>query len=140
MTLLARFQLERIFLFAAVALFGAAGTAHAQQYPLSMPQGTAAAPQRGTSAKPKPVEEDPRYPSNPLYTPYPIGFTYIPAILMSDGTVWANFGSGYVRVHHACGRPGRVIDSRGMSTSQRREPAHTPCYTRNTQGSLVVTR
>ena len=140
MTLLARFQLRRIFIFVAAALVGAAANAHAQQYPLSLPEGQAARPQRATSAKPKPVEAEPLYPANPLYTPFPVGVTYIPAILMSDGTVWANFGTGYVRVNQACGRPGRVIDGRGTSTSKRREPAHTPCYTRNSQGSLVVTR
>ena len=140
MTLLAGFQLRRIFAFVAVAILGAAANAHAQQYPLSLPEGSAK-PQRATSAKPKPVEAEPLYPANPLYTPYPLGVTYIPAILMSDGTVWANFGYGYVRVQQACGRPGRVIDGRGTST-QRREPreSHVPCYMRTSQGSLVVTR
>lgn len=126
----------------AVALVGSAAEAGAQQYPLSAPQGTSVKPQRGTSPKPRVEEPDPRYPSNPLYSPTPIGFTYIPAIMMSDGSVWANFGHGYVQVHTACARPGRVIDGRGTSTSatKRREQRDGYCYTRTEQGSLVVTR
>jgi hypothetical protein len=143
MTPLAGFQFEvkRTLLLAAVVLIGGAATAGAQQYPLRLPEGSAAKPQRATSAKPKVEEPDPLYPSNPLYSPTPIGFTYIPAILMSDGTVWANFGNGYVQVRNACARPGRVIDGRGNSSAaRRRDTRDSYCYTRTQQGSLVVTR
>ena len=143
MTPFAGFQFgwNRVGILAALLLIGSAATASAQQYPLRLPSGSTAQPQRGTSPKPKVVEPDPDYPANPLYTPFPVLFTYIPAIMMSDGTVWANFGYGYVQVRRSCARPGRVIDSRGSTTtSQRREPTDAYCYTRNTQGSLVVTR
>ena len=126
-------------MLAAIALVGAAATAGAQQYPLKQPEGTSTKPQQGTSPPPRAQEPDPRYPANPLHSPVPIGFMYLPAILMSDGTVWANFGSGYVQVRRAC-TPPRSIDSRGKSTPTRRERVETPCYTRNAQGSLVVTR
>jgi hypothetical protein len=138
------FQLEwrRILVLAAVVLIGGAATAGAQQYPLRLPQGTSTQPQRGTSPKPRVEEPDPQYPANPLYPAHPVAFTYIPAIMMSDGTVWANFGYGYVQVRNACARPGRVIDSRGASTtsSNRRDTRDSYCYTRTSQGSLVVTR
>jgi hypothetical protein len=144
MTPLARFQFElrNILVLAAIVLIGGAATADAQQYPLRLPEGTSAKPQRATSPKPRVEEADPRYPANPLYPAHPVAFTYIPAIMMSDGTVWANFGYGYVQVRNACARPGRVIDSRGASTTtaSRRETRDSYCYTRTPQGSLVVTR
>lgn len=121
---------------AAVVLTLAAGVAQAQQYPLRLPQGTSSGAQRGTSA-PERVRHEPLLPNPPVGPLYPVGFTYIPAIVMSDGTVWANFGYGYVQVRTPC-RQARVIDGRGMPTTRRQE--QTPCYARTSQGSLVVTR
>jgi hypothetical protein len=135
-----QFGAKRMLLVAAVALLGATATAGAQQYPLRLPDGSAAKPQRATSPKPRVEEPEPDYPANPLYTPVPIGFTFIPAILMSDGTVWANFGHGYVHVRNACARPGRVIDGRGNTSPRRQEPRDAYCYMRTSQGSLIVTR
>lgn len=138
MTLLAGFQLKRVAV-AAAALACLAGVAGAQTYPLTLPAGTSAQPQRGTSPPPRVAEPGPQYPANPLYPAFPVSVTWIPAILMSDGTVWANFGNGYVQVRTACRQP-RVIDSRGTRTTTRRERSEMPCYSRNAQGSLVVTR
>lgn len=136
MTLPAGFQLKATSFFAAaIALALAGGVAEAQQYPLRLPQGTSAQPQRGTSA-PERVREEPLQPNPPVGPLYPVAFTYIPAILMSDGTVWANFGYGYVQVRTACREP-RVIDGRGMP---RTRSERTPCYTRTSQGGLVITR
>ena len=141
----ADFQVKRILAIAAAGVLFAAASASAQQYPLRLPQGTSAQPQRVTSPPPRAETPDVRYPANPLYpgdalfTPYPVAVTYIPAVLMSDGTVWANFGYGYVQVRSAC-RPARVFDSRGLASARRRDRVETPCYTRNAHGSLVVTR
>jgi hypothetical protein len=33
---------------------------------------------------------------------YPVAYTTIPAVLMSDGSIWANFGNGYEPVSRAC--------------------------------------
>lgn len=142
MTLAARFQLKQFSLVFAAILVGS--VAEAQSVPLALPNGQARPAVRATTrAEPAPAV-DPRYPANPLYPAhpgyrypaYPVAMTYIPAMLMSDGTVWADFGSGYVRVARSCREP-RVIDSRGMPKS--RAPA-TPCYSRDAYGSLVVTR
>jgi hypothetical protein len=143
MTLAAEFQLKRFTPVVAAILLGAS-VAGAQAVPLSLPRGQARPVVRATTrAEPAPPV-DPRYPANPLYPAhpgsrypaYPVAMTYVPAILMSDGTVWADFGSGYVRVVRSCREP-RVIDARGMPKS--RAPA-TPCYSRDAYGSLVVTR
>lgn len=120
---------------AAAALVLAAGVAEAQQYPLRLPRGTSATVQRGTSA-PERVREEALRPNPPVGPLYPVAFTYIPAIVMSDGTVWANFGYGYVQVRTACREP-RVIDGRGMPATRGER---TPCYLRTSQGGLVVTR
>ena len=136
---LASRRMKKILVATAAAVLWAAASAGAQQYPLRLPQGTSAQPQRGTSPPPRVETPAVEYPANPLYSPYPLAYTYIPAILMSDGTVWANFGHGYVQVQTACRQP-RVFDSRGMQTARRRERVQTPCYTRLQNGSLVVTR
>jgi len=41
--------------------------------------------------------------SQPVFPVQPVAFTLIPAILLSDGTVMANFGFGYEPVTRACG-------------------------------------
>ena len=128
-----------MFVLAAAAALLAGASADAQQYPLRLPAGTAAKPQRGTTPPPHVEAPEAMYPANPLYSPVPIAFTYLPAIVMSDGTVWANFGHGYVQVRTACRQP-RQLDSRGFDTRRRRQRETTPCYARNTHGSLVVVR
>lgn len=103
--------------------------------------------------------------SDSRYPVYPIGYTLLPAIVMSDGSVYANFGYGYEQVSRACGQ-GRVLDGRGMKTplrnpqpvpapvtpsaenlpsvqAQRRAAsrvAHSACYARDIYGRLVVVR
>lgn len=162
MTLLARFQLKRILAVAAGITAGAAGSAAAQSAPLRLPDN----PRPGSVVR---VPSQPAQPvhhhSYPRYA-YPVAVTYIPAVLMSDGSVWANFGHGYLPVRRPC-RQSRVLDSRGMSgrygvydspapaqqtqsaanlpsvQAQRRvaeQAAYNACYTRTGQGSLVVVR
>ncbi|HJQ21268.1 MAG TPA: hypothetical protein VJ867_13050 [Gemmatimonadaceae bacterium] len=46
----------------------------------------------------------PMYPdAGPTYVAYPVAYTYIPAVLLSDGTVLANFGMGFEVVQRFCG-------------------------------------
>lgn len=145
MTLAAGFQLERSILVAAFVVLGA-GAGQAQPLPLTLPAGQSRATVKATTRADPTPPVDPRHPANPLYPSqpypgtrypaYPVAMTYIPAILMSDGTVWADFGSGYVRVVRSCREP-RIIDSRGMPKSRSQT---TSCYMRDAYGSLVVTR
>lgn len=119
---------------------------------------------RGTVRQPFPSADQPAI-NGPSYPVYPIAFTLLPAIVMSDGTVYANFGFGYEPVSRACGRS-RVLDGRGMSTSQRypqpapaqrtaseqnlpsaqarraaaARAAQGACYARDGYGRLVVVR
>jgi hypothetical protein len=48
-----------------------------------------------------------------VFVRQPVAFVLIPAILMSDGTVLANFGMGFEQVSRACG--GNVVVSSQMS-------------------------
>lgn len=147
MTLATGFQLNRVSWIVAGLSLLLAANASAQSPPLTLPRGQTARQVVKATTRPEAQRApDPRYPANPLYPAhpfpahrgraYPVAVTWIPAILMSDGTVWADFGNGYVRVQRSCREP-RVIDSRGMP---KPKPATGACYTRNSLGSLVVTR
>lgn len=140
-----------------------AGDAHAQSRDdiWRLGQGGARTTVRATSPTPPPA------PSVPAQPAYPVAFTLLPAILMSDGGVYANFGFGYEPVSRACGSHSRVIDGRGHATPQRGSVspapgANTPsaqnlpsvraqreaarraalhaCYARDPYGRLVVIR
>lgn len=62
---------------------------------------------RATSATPQ-AQPAPAYPAYPTYpgTPlnprYPVAYTVLPAIIMSDGSIYANLGYGYVPVQRSC--------------------------------------
>jgi hypothetical protein len=52
-----------------------------------------------------------------MYPRYPVAYTVLPAVIMSDGSIYANLGYGYVPVHQACASQyvePRVIDASGM--------------------------
>jgi hypothetical protein len=160
MTLAAGFQLIRAGWILGFALLGAAPAA-AQVVPLRLPEGTTGCPTVQATTRPP----EPAYRSyDPGYAPYPVAVTYLPAILMSDGTVYANFGFGYEPVRRACRQP-RVLDGRGFSREQytHRAPnqetasaqnlpsaqaqrqaasraAYSACFTRTARGGLVVVR
>lgn len=95
------------------------------------PQTSSGNGRRAVAATPQPqvvvVPGQPQF--SPVFPREPIAFTYIPAILMSDGTVLANFGFGYEPVTRACGgnvvinsRP-TVIASNGRVISNGIQPA-----------------
>lgn len=70
-------------------------------------------------------------PSYPQQAPRPVQFTLIPAVLMSDGSIFANFGFGYEPVVRTCsavvvgGQPQR-IGAGGVSLSQSNAMPYTP--------------
>ena len=63
---------------------------------------------QGVEARPQPtvVVVDPynyhRNPSYPSQPAYPVQFTLVPAVLMSDGSIFADFGHGYEPVMRSC--------------------------------------
>ena len=87
-------------------------------------------PQRGrvAVAAPPPVQTVPVTPG--LQFPVqPVAFNLVPAILMSDGTVWANFGFGFEPISRPCSQPfvvgqPAVVGANGMVIQPAR-PAYT---------------
>lgn len=167
-----------------LALAASVNQLPAQTFPLRIPEGSASKPApratiRVDAGYRGPVHSPaypiyPSYPTYPGYSPYhrypvyrrypayPVAFTYLPAILMSDGTVFADFGYGYLPVHRPCGpavpAPGyyqhpyhhpapaqrTAAEENLPSVRARREAAariaaRSACFM-NHQGSLVVVR
>ncbi|MGH7678730.1 MAG: hypothetical protein ACRENU_09705 [Gemmatimonadaceae bacterium] len=61
-------------------------------------------PQRGrvaVAAPPPAVVITP----GPQFPVQPVAFSFVPAVLMSDGTVWANFGFGFEPIFRPCAQP-----------------------------------
>lgn len=92
-------------------------------------QGVEARPQQPTV-----VVVDPTFhnPSFPRQAPRPVQFTLIPAVLMSDGSIFANFGFGYEPVVRTCGGaayvtgPVQRIGSNGVVLGQSNAMPYTP--------------
>ena len=69
-------------------------------------------------------------PSYPQSAPRPVQFTLIPAVLMSDGSIYANFGFGYEPVFRSCsavvvaGQP-QVIGAGGVKLGQSNAMPYT---------------
>jgi hypothetical protein len=109
---------------------------------------------------PNPTAPIPGNPSYPLQPVQPVQFTLVPAVIMSDGSIFANFGFGFEPVLRSCvsnvvvvgGQPQRIgsngarIPNHGASqpqTSQlqtvRLSPAaQTGCFTRDNLGRVFV--
>lgn len=118
-TYVLEFQLKSLAFALSATLVAAIGQqAQAQNDPsgkwVLSPQ-TGSSGRRAVAANAQPqiivVPGQPQF--SPVFPRQPIVFTYIPAILMSDGTVLANFGFGYEPVTRACGG-GVVINSTPM--------------------------
>lgn len=94
------------------------------------PQG---AVRQGVEARPpQTVVADPyNYYRNPSYPAQPVQFTLVPAILMSDGSIFANFGYGYEPVIRSCsavvvtGQTQRIAAG-GVTLSQQNAMPYTP--------------
>ncbi len=123
----------RSILVAALGWMVAAGAAQAQQsggvWRLSPePNGT-----RAVEARKEPVVvvvPEQRYRQPHVFPRYPVAATLVPAILMSDGSVLANFGFGYEPVYRSCsgavvvGEP-TVVAGNGVVLSQQQRPTYT---------------
>lgn len=116
---------------------------------------------------------NPSYPSHPSYPSYPVQpaqFIMVPALLMSDGSIFANFGFGYEPVIRTCyavsTAPMQRIGANGvalhnsdampytpavpnqMTASQQMiangtrlsGPAQLACFTRDAAGRVFVYR
>lgn len=71
-----------------------------------------------------------RNPSYPMQ-PVPVQFTLVPAVLMSDGSIFANFGFGYEPVFRSCSAvvvtgPVRRIGANGVVLTQSNALPYTP--------------
>lgn len=127
---LKRLDLGTAFL---VALAGAGPLAAQQGGKFTLPpQG---AVRQGVEARPQSpvVVVDPYYhnPSYPAHAPRPVQFTLVPAVLMSDGSILANFGFGYEPVIRSCGAtyvtgPVQRIGSNGVVLGQSNAMPYTP--------------
>src|SRR5687767_11635400 len=169
-------RLTRITAIAAVVLgssISLAGSADAQMVngvaqppkPGSTRQGVIAtpppAPARAVPANPS--FPDALFPSIPVHQVHPVQFTLVPAVLMSDGSIFANFGFGFEPVLRSCasaapvvvvgGTPrrvagnGTVIPSHAPSQQVQQQPqvvlssaAQTGCFTRDNFGRVFVFR
>jgi hypothetical protein len=91
------------------------GTFRAMPEPANSRRGVATAPRQPTV-----VVVPSSSVVNPVFPRQPIAFTWIPAILMSDGTVMADFGMGYEQVTRSCNNT--VVVQSQQSTVFSSEP------------------
>ena len=90
-------------------------------------QGVEARPQQPTVVVVDPYYHNPAY---PMQAPRPVQFTLVPAVLMSDGSIFANFGFGYEPVVRSCNTvvvtgPLQVIGSNGVVLGQSNAMPYT---------------
>jgi len=126
---------------------------------------TGAPTRRGIATQPQQTYFVPE----PVFQPFPrpVAFTLLPAILLSDGTVLANFGFGFEPVSRFCGNqfviagnqqtiatgsfsatqpsPNQATESAQMLPSAQRFPVLTTaslssCWTRDSFGQFFVVR
>ena len=82
----------------------------------------------GVEVKPQPTAT--AAPGSMVFPVQPVAFNLVPAVLMSDGTVWANFGFGFEPVIRSCGaaivvsRPA-VVAGNGAFIQQPSRPTFT---------------
>jgi hypothetical protein len=80
--------------------------------------------QRAVETKPQPQiivqrRHDSRYPET-VFRRQPMAYTLVPAMVMSDGSVYANFGYGFEPVYRSCsggvvvGQPTTVVAGNGV--------------------------
>jgi hypothetical protein len=111
-----------------------------------------------------PIPGNPSYPIHhvqPVQPVRPVQFTVVPAIVMSDGSIFANFGFGFEPVLRSCvanvvvvgGQPQRIgsngapIPNHGATQPRVAQPqvrlspvAQTACFTRDGFGRVFVYR
>ena len=90
---------SRAILFGVALAFSLAATVEGQSRGTFAISPQPNRPRKGVEVKPAPVPT-----ADPFFLPaQPVAFNLVPAILMSDGTVWANFGFGFEPVVRSCG-------------------------------------
>jgi len=97
------------------------------------------APRAGVEAHPAPAAA-----SNQTVFAQPAAVSLAPVVLMSDGSIFANFGFGFERVSRSCsntltvGQP-TVVGSNGVVLSQPQQPTYTqPVPNQQSQSQLMV--
>jgi hypothetical protein len=155
-------MLKRLALIATVFALGPIASASAQ-----MSGGVATMPLGGSTGRRAVIREAPPQvvvpnphtnPSHPSYynsAPQPVAFTLVPAIIMSDGSIYGNFGFGYEPVLRSCsavvivtGQPQRIASNGTVlsnpnptrMTSTLSAPAQTACFSRDQFGRVFVYR
>jgi hypothetical protein len=94
---------------AVLAIAGVVGlttSAEAQAGKFSLPKSAprqARTPTAAERAKAAPVLPAPVYHGQSAYPAYPVAYVLLPAVIMSDGRVYADFGYGYESVSRGCG-------------------------------------
>ena len=125
-------RLKRLDLGTALiaVLLAAAPVAAQSGGKFSLPaQGTV---RQGVEARPpQTVTVDPySHYRNPSYPAQPVQFILVPALLMSDGSIFANFGFGYEPVIRSCSAvvsaPVQRIASNGVSLGKSNAMPYTP--------------
>jgi hypothetical protein len=115
----------------ALALAATSGTANAQlsggQWRLPAQGSTG---RRAVAATPQPTVVAHPMQHSLFFPIQPVAFTLVPAILMSDGTVFANFGAGFEPVVRPCNSAflvgqHRVVGSNGVVLSAPQAPTYT---------------
>ena len=118
-------RLDDRAVFLAFALFLGLPAAASAQYSggeWRLPPGAVTGPTKAVQAEPKPqvIIVQPTYPRstvfrrvpggghNPYARPYG-GASVIPAVVLNDGSIFANFGYGYERVFRSCSSGGTVV-------------------------------
>ncbi|MEX2151863.1 MAG: hypothetical protein WD825_00900 [Gemmatimonadaceae bacterium] len=130
----------------AMALAATSGTANAQ-----LSGGQWRLPPQGSTGRRAAVQKkvEPTVVVDPMqhslfFPSQPVAFTLVPAILMSDGNVYANFGAGFEPVLRPCtnafvvGQP-RVVASNGVVLSEPRAPT-APTYTQPVPNQLTASQ
>lgn len=100
-------------------------------------QGVEASPPQTVVVDPYNYYRNPSYPSYPVH---PVQFTLVPAILMSDGSIFANFGYGYEPVIRSCSAvvvtgPLQRVGAGGVKLGQSNAMPYTPPVPNQTTAS-----
>lgn len=125
---------KRLVFGATLALLSAAPLAAQSGGKFSLPprgsvrQGVEARPPQTVVVDPHDYSRNPSYPHYPVQ---PVQFTLVPAILMSDGSIFANFGFGYEPVLRSCSagagtRPLQRVGANGVVLGYTNTMPYTP--------------
>ena len=94
-------------------------------------QGVEVRPPQTVVVDPYSYYRNPSYPVQPMQPVQPVQFILVPALLMSDGSIFANFGFGYEPVIRSCSAvvvPGSTqrVGSNGVALNHTNALPYTP--------------